>query len=98
MQAAPAVLPLFGLSLIPMALNLICTAFLFSTKRTGAANAIAASRGMAGKTFFIFCFPSLFEGDAVWIAPFAAEMVTLMAAAGLSAAVRFSRGAGPRFP
>ncbi len=39
-QEASAALPLFALSFIPMALNLIYTAYFFSTKRTGTANAM----------------------------------------------------------
>lgn len=41
-ETASAALPLFALSFIPMALNLIYTAYFFSTKRTGTANASAA--------------------------------------------------------
>lgn len=85
-RTASAVLPLFSLSFIPMGLNLIYTAFLFSTKRTGAANAIAVSRGILVKSLAIFCIPMLFGSDAIWIAPFAAEIVTLMFAVGLSKA------------
>ncbi|MCI9003080.1 MAG: MATE family efflux transporter [Oscillibacter sp.] len=40
-QNASAALPLFALSFIPMALNLIYTAFLYSTKRTLQADAIS---------------------------------------------------------
>lgn len=83
-QTASAVLPLFSLSFIPMGLNLIYTAFLFSTKRTGAANAIAVSRGIVVKSLFILCMPMLFGSGAIWIAPFAAEAVTLIFAAGSS--------------
>ena len=83
-QTASAVLPLFSLSFIPMALNLIYTAFLFSTKRTGAANAIAISRGIIVKALAIFCMPMLFGSDAIWIAPFVAEIVSLVFAIGLS--------------
>ena len=77
-RTASSVLPLFFLSLIPMALNLIYTAFFFSTKRTGAANSIAISRGIIVKALAIFCIPALFEKDTIWLAPFAAEIVTLM--------------------
>lgn len=83
-QTASAVLPLFSLSFIPMALNLIYTAFLFSTKRTSTANAIAVSRGIIVKVLAIFCIPMLFGSDAIWIAPFAAEMVTLVFAVRVS--------------
>lgn len=82
-QTASAALPLFSLSFIPMALNLIYTAFLFSTKRTGSANAIAISRGIVLKALAIFCIPILFGSDAVWIAPFVAEILTLILAIGL---------------
>lgn len=76
-QAASAALPLFSLSFIPMALNLIYTAFLFSTKRTEAANIIAISRGIVIKALAIFCIPVVFGSGSIWIAPFAAEIVTL---------------------
>ena len=82
-QTASAALPLFSLSFIPMALNLIYTAFLFSTKRTGSANAIAISRGIVLKALAIFCIPILFGSDAIWIAPFVAEILTLIFAIGL---------------
>ena len=85
-QAASAVLPLFSLSFVPMGLNLIYTALLFSTKRTGAANDIAISRGVIVKALAIFCIPVLLGSDAIWFAPLVAEIVTLMLAIGLSKA------------
>lgn len=88
-KLASAALPLFSLSFLPMALNLICTAFLFSTKRTGTANLTAVSRGILMKALAIFCIPMLFGGDAVWSAPLAAEAVTL------ALALRLSRAAVP---
>lgn len=87
-QTASAVLPLFCLSFIPMSLNLIYTAFLFSAKRTGAADAIAVSRGVVVKSLAIFGIPVLFGSDMIWTAPFAAETVTLLFAFGLSKAGR----------
>lgn len=83
-QTATAALPLFSLSFIPMAINLIYTAYLFSTKRTGAADIIAISRGVVVKAIAIFVIPSLFGVDAIWIAPFVAEVITLVFAIGLS--------------
>ena len=83
-EAASAALPLFALSFIPMALNLIYTAYFFSTKRTGTANAIAVSRGIAVKALMIFALPVLFGTEAIWIAPFVTEIVTLAAAVVLS--------------
>lgn len=76
-QMATAALPLFALSFVPMACNLIYTAFLFSTKRTGASNVIAVSRGIVLKALAIFCIPRIAGTDAIWIAPFAAEILTL---------------------
>lgn len=80
-QSAASALPLFSLSFIPMALNLIFTAFLYSTKRTGASNAIAVSRGIVAKALAIFCLPLVFGTEAIWIAPLVAEGFTLLLAA-----------------
>ena len=79
-QEASAALPLFALSFVPMALNLVYTAYFFSTKRTGTANAIAVSRGIVVKALLIFCLPLLFGTKAIWLAPFVTEAVTLAAA------------------
>ena len=78
--AASAALPFFALSFVPMALNLSYTAYFFSTKRTGTANAIAVSRGIAVKALLIFCLPLTFGTKAIWIAPFVTELLTLAAA------------------
>lgn len=74
-----AALPMFALSFIPMALNLIYTAYFFSTKRTGTADAIAVSRGVAVKALMIFCLPMIFGTEAIWIAPFVTEVLILAA-------------------
>lgn len=76
-QNASAALPLFSLSFIPMALNLIYTAFLYSTKRTLQADAISFSRGVVLKAVAIFCLPVLLGGDTIWLAPLVAELMTL---------------------
>lgn len=81
---ASTALPLFALSFIPMALNLIYTAYFFSTKRTGPADAIAISRGIVVKALMIFWLPLLFGTNAIWFAPFVTEMITLAAAVILS--------------
>ena len=79
-KAASAALPLFALSFVPMALNLIYTAYFFSTKRTGTADAIAVSRGIVLKALLIFCLPPAFGTEAIWLAPFVTEIVTLCVA------------------
>lgn len=83
-QTAQAALPLFSLSFIPMALNLIYTAFMFSTKRTAQANAIAVCRGIVVKSAAIFCMPVLFGVNFIWLAPFIAEALTFILAIILS--------------
>ena len=79
-QSASLALPLFSLSFLPMALNLIATAFLFSTKRTLQADVIALCRGVFIKACAIFAIPTVFGGGAIWLAPLAAELVTLILA------------------
>lgn len=83
-RTASAALPVFALSFVPMALNLVHTAFLFSTKRTAAANVIAVSRGIVVKALMIFCLPVILGASAVWAAPLAAEVATLVLALALS--------------
>lgn len=56
------------------------TAFLYSTKRTLLADAISFSRGVVLKAAAIFCLPVLLGGDTIWLAPLAAEMLTLLPA------------------
>lgn len=77
-QSAASALPLFSLSFIPMAVNLIYAAFMFSTKRTIQANTIAICRGIVIKAIAIFCVPLLFGNNAIWIAPFIAESFTFI--------------------
>lgn len=79
-NAASAALPMFALSFIPMALNLIFTAYFFSTKRTGTADAIAVSRGIVLKALMIFCLPIVFDTQAIWLAPVVTECATLAVA------------------
>ena len=87
-QNASAALSLFGLSFIPMALNLIYTAFLYSTKRTLQADAISLSRGVVLKAAAIFCISVVLGIDVIWLAPFAAELLTLVLALALSRACK----------
>ena len=79
-RTAAGALPLFSLSFLPMALNLVCTAFLFSTKRTLPASVIDVSRGIVVKALAIFALPALLGSGAIWSAPLAAEVLTLLLA------------------
>ena len=75
-QTAASALPMFSLSFIPMGVNLIYTAFMFSTKRTTQANAIAICRGIVIKSIAIFGIPLLFGSNLIWIAPLIRSIYT----------------------
>ncbi|MDE5939081.1 MAG: MATE family efflux transporter [Lachnospiraceae bacterium] len=79
-ETGTGALPVFALSFIPMALNLVLTAFFFSTKRTRQADMIALSRGVIIKAAAIFLIPVICGGEAIWAAPAVAEIITLVMA------------------
>lgn len=79
-SAATKALPIFSISFIPMALNLIYTSLLYSTKRTKQSNMIAISRGIVIKSVAICGIPMLFGSEMIWTAPFIAEIITLIIA------------------
>lgn len=79
-EIASKALPFFALSFIPMALNLIFSSLYLSTTRTWQSNAVAICRGIVLKAIAIFCMPLMFGTNAVWWAPFAAEILTLIVA------------------
>lgn len=75
-NAASKALPVFALSFIPMALNLVYTSLLYSTKRTKQSDIIAICRGIILKAIAIFCIPIIFGSNTIWAAPLVAEMIT----------------------
>lgn len=77
-RMASAALPVFALSFLFMAVNLIWTAYFYSTKQTGKANVIAISRGIVVKALAIFAVPALFGSAFVWHAAVLAEAITLL--------------------
>ncbi len=79
-EIASKALPFFALSFIPMALNLIFSSLYLSTTRTWQSNVVAICRGIVLKAIAIFCMPLTFGTNAVWWAPFAAEILTLIVA------------------
>ena len=79
-NAAFKALPVFSLSFIPMALNLVYTSLLYSTKRTKQSDIIAICRGIVVKAIAIFSIPVLFGSKMIWAAPLAAEMITFVIA------------------
>ena len=76
-NAAAKALPIFSLSFIPMALNLVYTSLLYSTKRTKQSDIIAICRGIVVKAAAIFCIPIILGSNTIWAAPLVAEMITL---------------------
>lgn len=75
-KAASKALPVFALSFIPMALNLVYTSLLYSTKRTKQSDIIAICRGIVIKAIAIFCIPVILGSKTIWAAPLVAEMIT----------------------
>ena len=75
-SAASKALPVFSLSFIPMAFNLVYTSLLYSTKRTKQSDIIAICRGIVIKAIAIFCIPIIFGSNTIWAAPLIAEMIT----------------------
>lgn len=69
-------LPVFAVSFIPMAVNLIIAGYFFSVQRTFQANLISMSRGVVLKAIAIFAVPMLFGQSFIWFSPLVAEMVT----------------------
>ncbi len=79
-SAASKALPVFGLSFIPMAFNLIYTSLLYSTKRTKQSDIIAICRGIVVKAIAIFSIPVIFGSGMIWTAPLVAEVITFVIA------------------
>lgn len=79
-EIASKALPFFALSFIPMSLNLVFSSLYLSTTRTWQSNTVAICRGIALKAIAVFCMPLMFGANAVWWAPFAAEILTFIVA------------------
>lgn len=77
-EMASLALPVFALSFLFMAVNLIFTAYFYSTKQTGKANMIAVSRGIIIKALAIFLTPILLGNSYVWLAVSIAEGITMV--------------------
>lgn len=71
-------LPVFALSFLFMAVNLIITAYFYSTKQTGKANMIVVSRGIIVKALAIFLTPVVLGNHHVWLAVSIAEGITMV--------------------
>lgn len=69
-------LPVFAVSFIPMAMNLIIAGYFFSVQRIFQANLISMSRGVVLKAIAIFAVPMLFGQSVIWLSPLVAELIT----------------------
>ncbi len=79
-STAKKALPIFALSFLPMAQNLIITSCMFSTKRTIKADAVALSRGVVLKAAAIFTCGAVLPSHLIWISPLISEGLTLLIA------------------
>lgn len=71
-------LPVFTASFVFMSVNLIFTAYFYSTKQTGKSNVIAFSRGIIIKAIAIFMIPALFGNDFIWSSAVITEIITFL--------------------
>lgn len=77
-EMASRALPVFALSFLFMSVNLIFTAYFYSTKQTVKSDVIAVSRGIVVKALAIFLIPVVLGDGYVWCSVAAAEAVTLV--------------------
>ena len=82
-EMASGALPVFALSFLFMAVNLIFTAYFYSTKQTWKSNIIAVSRGIIVKAAAIFLVPVLLGETWVWASAAVAEAITLIIISGI---------------
>lgn len=75
---ASGALPAFALSFLFMSVNLIFTAYFYSTKQTVKSDMIAVSRGIVVKALAIFFIPAVLGEGYVWCSATAAEIVTVI--------------------
>lgn len=77
-EMASGALPVFAFSFLPMSVNLIFTAYFYSTKQTVKSDVIAVSRGIVVKAIAVFLIPAALGDGYVWCSAAAAEAVTLV--------------------
>ena len=77
-EMASRALPVFALSFLFMSVNLIFTAYFYSTKQTIKSDVIAISRGIIIKALAIFLVPVVLGNRYVWCSVATEEAVTLV--------------------
>lgn len=83
-ETATAALPAFAWAFLPMSLNLVLSAYLYSTKRTAQAVAVAVCRCLVLNTACILLLPAVLGSGVVWYSVGAAETLSLLIAAALT--------------
>lgn len=71
-------LPIWVLSFIFMALNLIYTAYFYSTKQTLKSDIVAINRGVILKALLIFSIPQIFGIVYIWHSVLVAEILAFL--------------------
>lgn len=74
---------MYGLSFVLAAVNIICATYFLSTKRTRQALVISVSRSVLFNVVLIPLLPHLFGVSAIWYGIVAAELITMVIAAGI---------------
>ncbi len=77
-EMASGALPVFAFSFLFMAVNLIFTAYFYSTKQTIRSDVIAVSRGIVVKALAIFAVPAVFGATYIWHSAALAEGITVL--------------------
>lgn len=77
-KMASGALPAFSFSFLFMSVNLIFTAYFYSTKQTVKSDVIAVSRGGVVKALAVFLIPAVLGERYIWCSAAAAEAVTLV--------------------
>lgn len=77
-EMASDALPVFALSFLFMAVNLIFTAYFYSTKQSLKSDIIAVSRGIVVKAAAIFLIPVILGSGYVWCSVAVAEVITVV--------------------
>ncbi len=86
--------PIFSIGFIIMAINVMITAYLYSTERSALSTGISLLRSVILNSAIIVFLPKLFGNGAIWLSMFTYEAVVLVIAVIL---LKYSERNGVRF-
>ena len=72
--------PLFSIGFIVMAINVMITAYLYSTERSALSTSISLLRSVILNSAIILFLPKIFGNVAIWLSMFTYEATVLMIA------------------